>query len=153
MHIPEVQSERCTQNYSDPHCIAIIIYMLIYNHCACNTDWLACAWAEFKAACINDVTKIWTIFYLPPSVTHLCFRPYALLSWNVLLTLPLCVTSFKNDPWCQSILGLGRYEATLIMFYLSVFTLNLTLKGLSFQPELCVGMAPCYYKGASTQYT
>ena len=36
--------------------------MLIYNHCACNTDWLACAWAEFKAACINDVTKIWTFF-------------------------------------------------------------------------------------------
>ena len=62
MYIPEVRSDSCTQNYSDPLCIAFLIEMFICNHCACNTDWLACAWAEFKAACINDVTKIWTFF-------------------------------------------------------------------------------------------
>ena len=33
---------------------------------------------------INDVTQFWTSFSTPPSVMHLCPRPYTLLSQNAL---------------------------------------------------------------------
>ena len=48
-----------------------------------------------KGAFTNDVTQIWTIFNPPPPpfATHLCLRPYTLVSQNEIPPLsPLCVS-------------------------------------------------------------
>ena len=61
-----------------------------------------------KGAFVNDVTQIWTILNPPPpSVVHLCPRPYTLMSQNTLAFFPLFAfcylwmtpkLSFLNSP-------------------------------------------------------